>query len=262
MSLTLGTGPLAGTPGGRFNFDLKGASPAHQLYLQPYGPRLRAVIGGQVVLDSDRAQLLYETGIPPRVYAPLEDFRTDLLTRTATRTHCPFKGDASYWSLTVGGGIDEDAVWGYEEPLPAAPWLRGLAALYPDKVDAWFAEEDRLVGHLRDPFHRVDVHDGSRPVEVRIGDQLVASTRRPKLLFETGLPVRVYVPAVDVVPSLVAPGSGLRTICPYKGEASYWTVAGVADVAWSYETPLAEASRIQAHLAFDDGVEGVRIDVG
>ncbi|WP_320672045.1 DUF427 domain-containing protein [Patulibacter defluvii] len=261
MSLTLGDGPLAGAPGGRFNFDLRAASPAHQLYLQPYGPRVRAVVGGELVLDSDRAQLLYETGIPPRIYAPFEDYRGDLMTRTATTTHCPFKGDASYWSLNAGGQVVEDAIWAYEDPQPAAPWLRGLAALYPEKVEAWFAEQDRIVGHLRDPYHRVDVHDGSRSVEVRIGGTVVARSVRPKLLFETGLPPRVYVPAADVDPGAVAPGSGLRTICPYKGEASYWTVAGVEDVAWSYETPLAEAARIQTHLAFDDGREDVEVVV-
>lgn len=257
MSLTMGTGPLGRTDG-HYNFDLEAASPAHRLFLQPYGLQLRASVGGTIVLDSFRAQLLYETGIPPRVYAPLDDFRRDLFERSDTATHCPFKGDASYWTIQAHAGAVTDAVWGYEKPLPEASWLRGLGALDPAHVDAWFVEEERVVGGPKDPYHRVDVFTASRPVEVRIWGQLVARSGHAKLLAETGLPPRPYLPAIALqVPA--SPGSGLRTVCPYKGEASYWTVAGVGDVAWSYELPLVEAAAVQGHWAFDDSKDGVEV---
>lgn len=258
MTLTLGTGPFGRSTGGRFNFDLDGASPAHRLFLQPYGLRVRAAVAGTIVLDSDRVQLLHETGIPPRIYAPLEDFRSDLLEPTATSTHCPFKGDASYWSLRLGGRVVEDAVWAYPSPLDGSSWLAGLAALDPAHVDAWFVEGDRAVGGIKDPYHRVDVFAASRAVEVVIGETVVARSVRAKLLAETGLPARVYVPAVDLI-APAGPGSGRRTVCPYKGEASYWTVAGIEDVAWSYELPLAEASAIQGHWCFDDSRPDVHV---
>ena len=80
--------------------------------------------------------------------------------------------------------------------------------------------------------------------------RVVARSERPKLLFETGLPARVYVPRADVAAGVLAPAEK-RTVCGYKGEASYWSVAGVADAAWSYEAPLPEAIKVQGHVAFD-----------
>jgi uncharacterized protein (DUF427 family) len=258
VSLTLGTGPLAGRPGGEFNFDLSGA-PAHRIFFEAYAPRLRALVGDRVVLDSSRARLLHETGIPPRVYVPLEDLDAALLERTATTTHCPFKGDASYWTLRVGDRVEPDAVWAYEDPLPAAGWLAGHASLYWERADAWLVEDERVPSTLRDPYHRVDVHETSRGARVRVDGTLVAATDRAKLLSETGLPARVYVPAGDVAPGVLTP-SPKRTTCPYKGEASYWhaTVDGrrIEDAAWSYELPLAEAAAIAGHVCFDgEGAE-------
>ncbi len=259
MSLSTGTGPLTGSPAGQFNFDLGAASPAHRIYLAADPRRIRALVRDVVVLDSTRAHLLYETGIGPRVYAPLADYDQELLTPTDTTSHCPFKGDASYWTISVGDEVREDALWAYRDPLPEAAWLDGLGALYPSKVDGWVVEEDRVFAHLRDPFHRVDVHESSRPVVVTIGGREIARAQRPTLVFETGLPVRAYISRLDIEPGAVTAGSGKRTVCPYKGQADYWTVAGVTDAAWSYEAPLPEAVRAQGLLSFDAGVEGVEV---
>ena len=253
MSLTLGTGPLAGSPGAlNFSFD---AAPAHRILFEPYGRRLRAVVAGRIILDTTRAQLLHETGILPVPYVPFEDLDPALLTRTETSTHCPFKGDASYWSLTVGDRELADFVWAYEAPLETAQWLRGYAALYWDRVDELYVEDDRALGHVRDPYHRVDVHESSRRIRVTANGRVVAESARPMMVFETGLAPRAYVPRVDVAPGVLAP-SATRTVCPYKGEATYWDVAGIADGAWSYETPLPEALRAAGHVAFDgEGIE-------
>jgi uncharacterized protein (DUF427 family) len=258
MSLSLGTGPLAGQPGGAFNFDLSGA-PQHRIFFADYPRRLRALVGDRVVLDTNGAKLLYETGIPPVPYAPLGDFDAELLERTDHTTHCPFKGDASYWTVRAGEEVRENAVWAYEDPLPAAPWLRGYAALYWQLASAWFVEEEPVFGHLKDPFHRVDVHESSRPVTVTARGHVVARSERPKLLFETGLPARVYVPRADVAAGALVPAEK-RTVCPYKGQASYWSLrvdgARIADAGWSYEAPLPEAIKVQGHVAFDaDDVE-------
>jgi uncharacterized protein (DUF427 family) len=258
MSLSLGTGPLAGEPGGAFNFDLSHA-PAHRIFFTDYPRRLRAVIGERVVLDTTRAKLLYETGILPVPYVPLEDFDRTLLEPTEHSTHCPFKGDASYWTVRAGDRVEENAVWAYEDPLPDAPWLRGYGALYWKKADGWFVEEEPVFSHLRDPFHRVDVHESSRPVTVTVGGRVIARSARPKLLFETGLPMRVYVPRADVVAGVLAPAEK-RTTCPYKGEATYWSVDGVAEAAWSYETPLPEATKAQGHVSFDG--DGIEVELG
>ena len=246
MSLSLGTGPLAGQPGGAFNFDLSGA-PAHRMFFADYPRRLRALVGDRVVLDTGGAKLLYETGIMPVPYVPLDDFDQALLERTAHTTHCPFKGDAAYWTLRAGDEVLENAVWAYEDPMPEASWLQGYGALYWNKASAWFLEEEPVLGHLKDPYHRVDVHESSRPVTIASGGRLVARSERPKLLFETGLPTRVYVPRADVAAGVLAPAEK-RTVCPYKGQASYWSLPGIADAAWSYEAPLPEAIKIQGHV--------------
>ncbi len=262
MTLTLGTGPLAGSKTtAQLNFSLADAPP-HRIAFQPDARRLRAVVGDTVVLDTVRAHLLHETAILPRIYAPLEDYRAGALTPTDTSTHCPFKGDANYWTVRADGKELVDGLWGYAEPTERAPFLKGFAALDDGRVDAWFVEEDRVVGHLRDPYHRVDAHPSTRPVVVRVGGEEVARSARPVLVFETGLPVRAYVPPADVRPGAVAAGSAHRTVCPYKGEATYWTVGGVTDAAWSYELPLADVLRAQAHLCFDESLEGVEVTLG
>jgi uncharacterized protein (DUF427 family) len=259
MSLTLGTGPLAGKPGGIFNFDLAGASPKHRIYFEPFAPRIRAIAADRVVLDSTGAHLLYETGISPRVYVPFEDFDASLLERSDRSTHCAFKGDASYWTVRVGDRVLEDAVWAYESPLPDASWLNGFASLYWDKADAWLVEEERVFSHLRDPYHRVDVAETSRHARVTVGGVVVAESDRAKLLTETGLAPRVYIPSADVRPDLLSRAQR-RTTCPYKGEATYWHLrvddTQVDNAAWSYEAPLPEAIRVQGHVSFDGkGIE-------
>ena len=161
--------------------------------------------------------------------------------------------------MRIGDRVLENAVWTYEDPLPAASWLRGYAALYWNRADAWFVEEEPVLGHLRDPYHRVDVHESSRPVTVTAGGVVVARTERPKLLFETGL-ARGSTCRAPTSPRARSRAAEKRTVCPYKGEATYWSVAGIDDAAWSYETPLAEAAGIQGHVSFD--AEGVTVELG
>jgi uncharacterized protein (DUF427 family) len=256
MSLTLGTGPLAQAPAGAFNFDLDGAAPAHRIYFADFLPRVRAVVAGRTVLDTTRGKLLYETGILPRFYAPIADFDAEALARTDHSTHCPFKGDASYWSLDVNGSSRENAVWAYESPLEQAAWLEGYASLYHEQADEWWVEDERVI-RLRDPFHRIDVLPSSRRVRVSAGGEPIADTDRAVLLFETGLPPVAYVPRADVRVSIEP--ADKRTVCPYKGEARYWTVAGIADAAWSYEYPRPEATGIAGFLAFDPAHVDVQI---
>src|SRR5262249_31843074 len=142
---------------GEFNFSLTDA-PKHRIHYVDYAPRLRAILDGEPLLDTTRAKLLYETGIKPVPHIPLEDFHQARLVRTDHSTHCPFKGDASYWSV----GEHENVVWAYESPLTPAPWLQGYAAVYFKRMDRWLVEDEEAFHGLRDPFHRVDVVAGSR----------------------------------------------------------------------------------------------------
>jgi len=258
MSLTHAPGPLSGSPApGNYAID----GPAHKLLLTPFPRRVRAELGGEVVLDTEGAHLLHETGLKPQLYVPLADVRADLLERTDLSTHCPFKGDASYRTIRAGERVAENALWVYDEPLEPAAWLRGLAGCYLDRLDTWL-DEDEVVDAFRDPYHRVDVRRTSRPVEVRAGATTIAASRAALVLSETGLPNRYYLPRRDVRATLHGP-AGTTTVCPYKGVASYFTVelddgTRLEDAAWTYAQPLDGAAAIVDHLSFEgDGIEVV-----
>src|SRR5688500_12285733 len=110
MTLTLSRGPLSGRPAAT-NYRIEG--PPHRLFFEEFPRRVRAVFGGVTVLDTTRGKLLHETGLLPQLYAPREDVRFDILEETDHTTHCPFKGDASYWSLRTGDRVVDNAVWAY-----------------------------------------------------------------------------------------------------------------------------------------------------
>lgn len=251
MALTLGAGPLAPRRSAEVNYRLDG--PKHLLLFESFPRRIRATLGGETVLDTERGKLLYETAIPPVLYFPLEDLVGGSPEPSERSTHCPFKGDASYWTLRAGDRVAENAVWGYPEPTEAAAWLKGYASLYPDAMDAWFEEDEPVRFHLRDPYHRVDVLPSSRRVRVLAHGEVVAETIRPMLVFETSLPTRYYVPREDVREDVLVP-SETETGCPYKGEASYWSLrAGdrtLEDAVWGYPQPLPEGAPLAGHVAF------------
>jgi uncharacterized protein (DUF427 family) len=254
MSLASSGGPLSRAPRGQGNYHLD--APEHRLYLEPVAKRLRAVVGGEVIADTSRGRLLHETGLMAVYYVPIDDVRQDLLTATEHTTHCPFKGDASYWTVTVGDDVRENAVWSYPEPLEGAPPFAGLVAFYDHAIDAWYEESERLPSHPRDPYHRVDVVPSDRHVTVEVDGIRIAESRRPTMLFETGLPARTYLPEEDVRMDLLTP-SDTRTVCPYKGNADrYWSIPtddGVLeDVVWAYDDPRPEANGIAGLLAFLD----------
>ena len=135
MALTLGKGPFGEESTGRFNFEVT-APEGHVLYLEDTEKRVRAVFNGETVADSRRVKILHETNHLPVYYFPEEDLRQDLLEGTDRTTHCPYKGDASYFTVTAGGLERANAGWSYEAPSVAVQEITGHVAFYPDKVDA------------------------------------------------------------------------------------------------------------------------------
>lgn len=226
-----------------------------RIALEPNHRRIRAFFGGQAVADTTRSVYLFERGHLPMYYIPRADVRTDLLVSSPTTSRCPWKGDATYWSIDVGDRRAEDAVWAYPEQFDDALDLSDYVAFYWDRMDAWYEEDRQVFVHARDPYVRIDALPSSRHVQVFVGDLLVAETTRPLLLFETGLPTRYYIPRIDVRSEhLVA--SSTTTACPYKGTASYLSFTGaddlapIEDLAWFYPFTTDEASGIDNHVAF------------
>jgi uncharacterized protein (DUF427 family) len=261
MSLTLGSGPFGHHPAGEFNGTIEG--PRHLIYFEEYPRRIRAVLGGETVIDTVRGRLLYESSLPPVLYVPLDDVRGDLIEPTAHTTHCPFKGDAAYWTIRAGGRTAENALWGYPRPIESAPWLRGYVAAYWDRMDAWYEESEQLTVPLRDPYHRVEVRAAAARVTVRANGHVVAESAQPKLLFETSTPPRAYVPLDDVRRDLLVP-SDKTSVCPYKGTARYWSIElpsgeTLADVVWAYDEPHLESAGVAGCVSFLG--EGIEVEV-
>lgn len=258
MSLTVGRGPFAKQAAGRFNTEIVPPTGA-VLFFDPVPQRIRATFAGETVVDSRNAKLLHETGHLPVYYFPLEDIRQDLLEGSEKRTYCPHKGDARYWTLRVEGRREPDAAWAYDDPLEPASFLRGHVAFYWHALDGWFAEAEQLHGHPRDPYSRIDVYRTARRVRVLLEDELLAESVRAKVLFETGLPPRYYLPPEDVRLDLLEPSPTL-TRCAYKGVASHFHALGHDDVAWTYPDPDNDAEPVRDLIAFYDERVDIELD--
>lgn len=223
MTLTMGTGPLSASTDGRSVPTLPGGV----RFAQPYPRRVRAVIGGDTVVDTETAVLLHAPDRLPALWLPRADVRVDLVPAGRLR-EAPDKGELA--------GLLEGRV---HLPLAVA--------------DRWFAEDEPVYAHFKDPYHRVDVLTSSRHVVVRVEGRTIAETRRPKLLFETGLPVRYYIPWADVALAHVAISDTVSQ-CPYKGDGQHWhlDVGGrrIEDAAWSLPHPLPEGFAALEHIAF------------
>jgi uncharacterized protein (DUF427 family) len=252
MALTVEAGPFGERSNGVFNFDT-GALQPHTLYFEDSPRRVRVMLGDETVADSRRAKLMHETGHLPVYYFPQEDVRMDLLEESDHPTNCPFKGDASYWTVRVGDRVSENAVWSYPTPIESCPPISGYLAFYWNRMDRWYEEDEEIFVHPRDPYHRVDILESSRHVKVSLNGELLAETQRPTVLFETGLPPRYYIPIEDVRGDTLVE-SEKTTRCPYKGVASYWSVETggerVENLIWYYPEPIPEAAKIEGLLAF------------
>ena len=121
-------------------------NPNYVMDLDPVPFRVRAAFNGEPVIDSGRALVMFELGHAPVYYVPRGDVRMELMTPTGRATHCPYKGDASYWTLAVGGKTVENAVWSYEDPYAEMAGLKDLIGAYWDRFDAWYHDEERVDG--------------------------------------------------------------------------------------------------------------------
>ncbi|MGW0804638.1 DUF427 domain-containing protein [Nonomuraea sp. NPDC002799] len=209
--------------------------------------RVRTYLGGRVVADTTSALLVWEVPYYPTYYFPLEDVDEAALKATGAVEHSPSRGDAVVYTVASGTKEADGAALAYpESPLEQ---IRGHVRFAWDAMDAWFEEDEQVYFHPRDPYTRVDVLPSSRHVRVEVDGVTVADSRNARILFETGLPARYYLPKTDVRLDLLE-ATDTATHCPYKGTAEYWSVNGKKDLAWSYRTPLPESERVAGLIAF------------
>lgn len=227
--------------------------PGYVTFTLPCPKRIRVMANGQVLADSSKVLILFESDHIPIYYFPLADIRMDLFEPGARRTKSPFKGTARHYSLQGAEGKYDDILWHYAEPAPGSCDLSDYGSFYWHEVDRWFEEDEEVFVHVRDPFRRVDCLPSTRQVQVEQNGTIIAESARGVFLFETGLPTRHYLPLEDVRREYLEP-SDTRTHCPYKGEAHYYHLrvgdAFLKNAVWYYPDPVHEAARIRGLVCF------------
>ncbi|GAB3443726.1 DUF427 domain-containing protein [Actinophytocola sediminis] len=210
--------------------------------------RVRAYVGGRLVADSRSPVLVWEKPYYPTYFLPAADVLAEL-------------------APTADPVVHDVVVDGVRVPAAASrfpdPELRDLVKLHFDAMDEWLEEDEPIYVHPRDPYKRVDILASSRHVVVMVDGVVVADSRQPRILFETSLPPRYYLPLTDVRLDLLVP-STTQTHCPYKGTASYWTVdtgRGVhADIVWIYRAPLPESQKVTGLACFYNEKVDITLD--
>jgi uncharacterized protein (DUF427 family) len=227
---------------------------------------VRVEFNGVIVADSRDVKLALEANRPPTYYFPESDVLTERLEPSAKIAKFPHKGPTHYQHLRVGDRLVENAAWSHPDLPSDRAKLAGHIAFKWGLMDAWYEEEEQVYVHPRDPYVRVDAIPSSRQVRIEVDGVKIAESSRPVLVFETGLMVRYYLPPADVKMSLLK-RTDTHTRCPYKGKASYYSLAlgGHAreDLAWVYREPIRDCSKIKGLLSFydervDTYVDGVR----
>ena len=228
--------------------------------IEPSRKRVRAYLDGELVADTTRPFLVWEIPYYPVYYVPAEDVRAELIPAGVTE-HSPGRGGGEVLDVKVAGATAPGAARRY----PASPLeqLRGLIRLDWNAMSEWMEEDEPVYHHARDPYHRVDILGSSRHVRVEVDGVTVADSRQPRILFETGLPPRYYLPLSDVRMDLLR-SSDTHTSCPYKGTAAYWSVQTPTrthkDVVWIYRTPLPESQKIAGLACFYNERVDVYVD--
>ncbi|QBI19525.1 DUF427 domain-containing protein [Egibacter rhizosphaerae] len=223
--------------------------------------RVRAQLAGTFVADTTRPLLVWEHPHYPTYYVPEADVRLDLLRAEGESRSTPAGGHAEAHGLAVGERIVPGAAHWYRDG--AADALRGYVRLDWGAMDAWFEEDEQVFVHPRDPYKRVDVLQSSRHVQIAVEGITIADSHQPRILFETGLPPRYYLPKPDVAMSCLEPTDTV-TRCPYKGTASYYAVKVQGtrrpDLAWWYPAPTWESALIAGYVCFYDERVEVTVD--
>jgi uncharacterized protein (DUF427 family) len=224
---------------------------------------MRVELAGAIIARSDDVTLLHETGRYPVAYFPAADVDHGALRRSPTRTKHRGLGATEWWSLQIDDRLFEDVAWSHPRPPEHAALMAGRFAFVWDAMDAFYEEDEPILGHAADPYHRVDARASSRLITVHVDGIVVADTSAPLAVFETGFAPRWYLPRRDVVPTALR-DDPRRTLCPYKGVAHYFdVVAGeqlLPAAAWSYPDAFPESARLSGYVSFDPRHVEVRVD--
>ena len=258
MGLSWQQGPLS--PGAIGQFLVPEPLPKRLLYVERLCRRMRVRFGGIWIADSEQVVLLFEPGRYPVAYFPETDISPHVLERTEHTTQHPDLGLTSWYDIRAGEQrLAARGAWQHTS-LPAhASELQTRVAFAWRAMDAFYEEDERILGHAADPYHRIDVRQTSRHLVVRHNDRIIADSRQPLVLYESGFAPRWYVPRADIDEPALTPVT-LQTFCPYKGLCSYYSIGEARQAAWSYPDAYSEVRRISNLVSFEPDIVSVHLD--
>ena len=257
MGLSWQQGPLS--PGAIGRFLVPEPLPKRLLYVELLRRRMRVRFGGDWIADSENVLLLFEPGRYPMAYFPEADISPETLQSTERTSHHPDLGLTSWYTVQAGQQSAPRGAWRHIDLPVYASELQARVAFAWHSMDAFYEEDERIVGHAADNYHRIDIRQTSRHLMVRQRDRIIADTKRPMVLYESGFAPRWYVPRADVDESALTPVER-RTFCPYKGLCSYYNIGDSRLAVWSYPEAYPEVSRISNFLSFEPDIVSVQLD--
>jgi uncharacterized protein (DUF427 family) len=220
------------------------------LYLEPLRRRMRVRFGGTWIADSEAVLLLFEPGRYPVAYFPETDVSPGTLQPSELTTVHQNLGLTAWYKVRSGERSAPRGAWQHIE-LPAyASELEARVAFAWTAMDAFYEEDERILGHAADSYHRIDIRQTSRNLVVRHRDRIIADTKRPLVLYESGFAPRWYVTRADVDESTLTAVEN-QTFCPYKGMCSYYDIGDARRAAWSYREAYTEVGRISDSVSFE-----------
>jgi uncharacterized protein (DUF427 family) len=257
MGLAWQQGPLAlGSVG---HFLTEQPMPPRLLFAEPLRRRMRVRFADRWIADSEDVILLHQPGRYPVAYFPPTDIEPGLLITEDRVTEHRDLGATQWFSIKIAEREANHSAWQHTSLPRHAAVLDGRVAFAWRSMDAFYEENERIVGHAADAYHRIDIRSTSRHLVVRDGDKVIADTQHPLALYESGFAPRWYVAREDIDESVLKLDD-VQTFCPYKGICSYYDVGDHQRAAWSYINAWREVVRVTNLVSFEPDKIDVFLD--
>ncbi|HYB25218.1 MAG TPA: DUF427 domain-containing protein [Solirubrobacteraceae bacterium] len=257
MGLAWQQGPLG--PGSVGRFLTPDPLPERLLFAEPLRRRMRVRFGETWIAQSDDVVLLHEPARYPVAFFPKSDIVTEALHYSGRATAHRDLGPKAWYLVRLGGREAPRGAWEHTDLPGFAEILRDRVAFAWHAMDAFYEEDERILGHAADPYHRIDIRQTSRELIVRAGDRVIAESHRPLVLYESGFAPRWYAPREDINQDALELVER-QTFCPYKGICSYYDIGGLHYAAWSYRDAYREVERISDLISFEPDKVTVLLD--
>lgn len=257
MGLAWQQGPLA--PGSVGRFLVPDPLPERLLFAEPLRRRMRVRFGGDWIADSENVTLLHEPGRYPVAYFRKIDITPGALQPLEHTSQHRDLGPTKWYAVRIGEREAARAAWEHTELPSYASELQDRVAFAWRAMDAFYEEDERILGHAADRYHRIDIRRTSRHLVVRSSERTIAESTRPTVLYESGFAPRWYVPREDIDESALT-SVEMQTFCPYKGVCSYYDIGDAHRAAWSYRESFIEVDRVSDFVSFEPDKVMVELD--